>query len=76
MSGDQMLSYALKIEDILKPSSESVTNTESAILPVNVDPLPVNTRTRLPKLVLPRFKGDVTKCGIHSARQCIRIHKF
>ena len=43
----KIIAYKRKIEDELRASPESVTVTESATLPVSVDHIASNTRTRL-----------------------------
>ena len=55
----KIIGYKRKIEETLKTTPE--TATEPSTLTAIVHPLASNTHTRLPKLVLPRFKGDVTK---------------
>ena len=54
----KIIGYKRKIEERLNTTAEPTT--EPPALPVSVNPLASNTHTRLPKLVLPRFKRDVT----------------
>ena len=74
-----------KIEGTLKSNTNPVVTGESATAPVSIDTIPANTRTRLPKLVLPQFKGDVTKrtalwdafnSTVHQATQISKVDKF
>ena len=79
----KIIDYKRRIDDALNPNPGSDV-TIDATLPVNRDAA-VNARAKLPKLILPRFKGDVTKwtsfwdsfdSAVHHNVQISKVDKF
>lgn len=79
----KIIGYKRKTEETLRSTAE--LSTEPPTVPVSVNHLALNTRTRLPKLGLPRFKGDVTKwtlfwdsfnLAIHQNTHISKVDKF
>ena len=82
----RILDYRKRIEVFIKPSSETATATAAVSLPAIVTPAVIPTaRTRLPKLELQKFRGNVIgwtsfwdsfKSAVHDKPDISKVDKF
>ena len=79
------LRYKLKIEEALRSHTDNSSVRMGSDDHVTPPALPLTTKTRLPKLVLPKFHGDVTnwppfwdvfKTAVHENNEISKIDKF
>jgi len=79
----KIIEYRTKIDKAIIPETENVRcmPPDSTVAHAN----PAYTKTRLPKLTLPKFKGDVTmwttfwdsyKCSVHESKDIATVDKF
>ena len=82
----KIIQYKTKIESVLNPNVGITSSLRSSVVePSTVETTTSGTKPRLPKLILPTFKGDVTrwvtfwdsyKSAIHNNSQLTKIDKF